>query len=69
MPKLPSPDVVAGLVDGASNMLSVSDSVDREVLLDIEGAVGVAPGATNCSLLCSKLGSNVFRCLHHRNSR
>jgi kumamolisin len=43
---LPVPKVAAVRVDGARNAPSNADSADGEVMLDIEVAAGVAPGAT-----------------------
>lgn len=44
--KIPVPKVVAVSVDGAHNAPSTANSADGEVMLDIEVAGAVAPGAT-----------------------
>jgi len=43
---LPTPAVKAVRIDGARNDPSTADGADGEVMLDIEVAAGVAPGAT-----------------------
>ncbi|HEY0274098.1 MAG TPA: S53 family peptidase [Chitinophaga sp.] len=43
---IPAPRVVAVSVDGAHNAPTTADSADGEVLLDIEVAGAIAPGAT-----------------------
>ena len=44
--KLPVPTVIPVSVDGAKNLPTTADSDDGEVVLDIEVAAAVAPGAT-----------------------
>ncbi len=63
------PTVVAVSVDGAKNAPTNANSADGEVLLDIEVAGSIAPGAQNRGLLCAQHQQRFSRCPHHGDSR